>query len=143
MPKADSKELTQLKAFCICVIDFLMGKHGLADRDGYVRAIDRTTSLRGIRTVVSDVLEWAQDVNGDSLAELDARLSASTLPTLTLMRARGDSRLAAILARGRVTSADEYRFIHALLADVESKLPRGDRALAEGMLASFQAQKSK
>jgi hypothetical protein len=137
MAKQDPEELARLKAFCSLVADGLLDSND-ALAPGIFRAIDETTSMRGIRQVVSDLLEWSQDLKGAALDELNAKLNDKGLPTLTLMRVRANKQLADILVRGLIRDEDEYRLVSARRSDVDSDLSESDRALADRLLAEFE-----
>jgi hypothetical protein len=107
------------------------------------RAIDGTTSLRGIGQVVADLLEWSQDLRGTALNELDAKLNGLALPSLTLMRARANKQLADIIVRGFIRDEDEYRLVSSRLSDTASDLSESDRALAGRLLATFEKRDAK
>jgi hypothetical protein len=94
-----------------------------------------------MRQVVSDLLEWSQDLKGAPLDELDAKLNAKALPTLTLMRARANKQFADILVRGCIRDEEEYRILSGRISDVDSDLTETDRALADRLLAEFESRR--
>lgn len=141
MAKRNAEELGRLKAFCSLVANCMFDSNDAAFHAKLVRVIDGVTSVSGMRQVVADLLEWSQDLGGARLAELDARLSAKTLPTLALMRARADRQLVAIFVRGCISDEDEYRLVVARSADMASDLSEADRALAGRLLAAFEAKR--
>jgi hypothetical protein len=136
---ARSLELERLKRFSEIVVKALPlpGEAGVSARAELLDAIERTTSAKAARALVSDLLEWTQDLAGNDLLSIDQALAAQTLPTLSLMRSRQDADLAAVLRRASITTDEEYRLVHARLADVASSLPESDRALGEKLLADF------
>jgi hypothetical protein len=138
-PMANSLELDRLKRFSEIVVNALPlpNEPGVAVRIQLLEAIGQTTSVKAARLLVSDLLEWTQDLAGDALLSLDRALAEQTLPTLSLMRSRQDADLAAVLRRGRISTDDEYRLVHSRLADVASVLSDADRALGERLLADF------
>ena len=138
-PMAHSLELERLKRFSEIVVNALPlpGDAGVSARAELLDAITRTTSANAARMLVSDLLEWTQDLAGNDLLSLDQALAAQTLPTLSLMRSRQDADLAAVLRRGRITTDEEYRLVHARLADVASTLSESDRLLGERLLNEY------
>jgi hypothetical protein len=136
---APSLELDRLKRFSEIVAQALplVDAPSLAIRSELLRAIAGTTTLRGARMLVSDLLEWTQDLTGPALAELDQSLAAFALPTLTLMRSREDKQFASILGRGTILTEDEYRLVNTRLGDTASALSDTDRLLGERLLALF------
>lgn len=136
---AHSLELERLKRFSEIVVNALPlpGDAGVSARAELLDAIARTTSAKAARMLVSDLLEWTQDLAGDDLLSLDRALAAQTLPTLSLMRSRQDAEFGAILRRGTITTDDEYRMVHARLSDVASPLSESDRMLGEKLLTEY------
>ena len=134
-----SPELERLKRFCEIVATALpsSGEGGEQMRVELLRAIATVTSMKAARTIVSDLLEWTQDLAGNELFVLDQSLAAQTLPTLSLMRSREDAQLTAILQRGFIANEDEYRLLTSRLADTAGSLLDADRALANQLLAAF------
>jgi hypothetical protein len=134
-----SAELVRLKRFCEIVAAALpsSGEAGEQMRVELLRAIATITSMKAARTIVSDLLEWTQDLAGNELFVLDQSLAAQALPTLSLMRSREDAQLAAILQSGFIASEDEYRLVSSRLADTAGPLSDADRALANQLVAAF------
>jgi hypothetical protein len=134
-----TSELERLKRFSETVVNALplSDEVGTALRSQLLLGIAEATSLRAVRTLVSDLLEWTQDLSRDDLSSLDRTLAAQSLPTLSLMRSREDKQLAGILQRGLVSNEDECRLVSARLADTAGGLSESDRALAEQLVADF------
>lgn len=132
-------ELQRLKRFCEVVVRALPlpGSAGAAAHSELSQAITAITSVKAARTLVSDLLEWTQDLSGQDLVTLDQSLAVENLPTLTLMRTREDAGFTTILKRGRIADDDEFRLVNARLADTALSLSDADRALADSLLADY------
>ena len=129
----------RMKRFCETLAGTVLGPAASADptRLELFRAIADVKSMSAARMVVQDLLEWSQDLHGRELADLDERLAADSLPTLSLMRSRQDAQFGKILQRGFVSTEGEYQLLSARLADTDSPLSSADRSLAERLLAAF------
>lgn len=142
MAQPRDDELARLKGFAIRVLEHIQASAVMDERMEHVlhdalTSISASTSLPGVRQAASDVVEWSQDIRGESLARLDAALAELSLPTVTLMRSKANRRFTRILVRGRIRSEDEYRLVNARAADMARELADSDRALAERLLAAF------
>jgi hypothetical protein len=142
--RSSPDELDRLRRFARLLVESVPGMSPTDQfRAEVIGAIAGATSLRQGRSVVRDLLEWTQDVGGAALAEVDGRLSAEGLPSLSLMRSRHAGAVARILTRGVLQSEDDYRTVAASLADTASPLSSADRALAEQLAAAFEASRRK
>jgi hypothetical protein len=132
-------ELQRLKRFGEIVASAMPfpGSAGASTHSELLRAITTISSVKAARTLVSDLLEWTQDLSGQDLVTLDQSLAAESLPTLTLMRSREHVRFTAILKRGRIDDDEEFQLVSARLADTASSLSDSDRALADSLLADY------
>ncbi len=79
----------ELRAFILGVARYLLAQQPelapmLRSIEACVAASD---SMPGLREAARDMVEWSQDLQGQSLVELDDRLASAGLPTLTEMRA--------------------------------------------------------
>jgi hypothetical protein len=79
----------ELRAFVIAVARHLLANQPSSSSmlESLEESVASSTSLPGLRDAARDMMEWSQDLHGQSLRELDEHLSASGLPTLTEMRA--------------------------------------------------------
>jgi hypothetical protein len=137
-------ELERLRSFVLAVVDFLSEVASVAGGTSlgaqFREPIQTSRSLRGMREASRDMVEWAGGLNREQLAQLDSRLSARGLPTVSVMRQRQNREFAQILVRGSVVSDEEFRVLTSAVADVDSDwLSPGDRELAEDILGAFQA----
>jgi hypothetical protein len=133
------EELVRLQRFCEMVAGTLLAAAPPADpsRAELLSVIANLKSRSAARTLVRDLLEWSQDIRDKDLVELDQRLGAQALPSLSLMRSREDGDFAGILQRGFVSTEGEYQLVNARLADTAAPITSADRALAESLLAAF------
>ena len=134
-----SPELDRLKRFSEIVASALplAGDAGDTIRSDLLHVIATVTSIKAARTLVSDLLEWTQDLAGNELLVLDRSLAAQALPTLSLMRTREDAHFIAVLQRGLIANEEEYNLVSSRLIDTASSLSDADRTLADQLLADF------
>jgi len=128
-----------LRAFCLQLLRFIQAR---GSDPSFLRslepAIQKCRSLKGLRTITGDLLEWSQDVGGEQLYELDSRLSSAGLPTLSAMRSAAHRRFADLLCRERIKSGDDARFLEARLSDVGPTGPSAaEREIANRLLLAY------
>ena len=132
----------RLNGFVVRVLEFMRTNHGDPIFEQYLSAVNKPLSSRQMSMVISDLVEWMQDVSGEELSVLDGQLSEEGLPTLSLMRDRKDRVFGTILSQGNITSDDEYRIIAARLSDMGKPLPESDRALANRIIEQYESRKT-
>jgi hypothetical protein len=80
-----------------------------------------------------------QDLDGPSLAALEARLAQAGAPSLSAMRGQRVNSIFRILNRGQIRSADEFRLINAVLSNVDDRiLDDSTRELANNLLGDYE-----
>jgi hypothetical protein len=129
-------ELEQLRGFSLAVLEEL----GVSLSAEALEPIRASRSLRGLREAARDMVEMCQDINGDQLVALDARLARAGLPTLSLMRDHRYRAFSAVLVRGRIDSDDEFRLVNSFVSDVEvGQLSEEARATATVLLGRYES----
>ncbi len=69
--------------------------------------------LSGVRQAANDMVEATRDIKSNELLELDSKLIAKNLPTITNMRQSGFKKLLKILSKGNVKNEDEWRLLRS------------------------------
>jgi hypothetical protein len=133
-----SDELEQLRGFSLAVLDEL----GVSFSEEALEPIRTSRSLCGLREAARDLVEMREDLAGEQLAGLDARLARAGVPTLSLMRDRRYRSLLAALSRGRIESDDEFRLVNGFVSDVEpDHLSPEARAKANALLGVYESDR--
>ena len=101
--------------------------------------VQKLNNLDKLRIVLSDLLEWSQDIEGTELHRLDQRLISKGLPSLTNMRDSQFRKLCQILYRGKIKDKSEYSFLLSYLNDTtNTALSDNDIDKANKLLMSFE-----
>jgi len=133
----------RLKGFCEELVDYMrrgmpLGFDGKI-LDALKFQVRASNSNREIQQLVQDLVESMQGLSPVEVRELDQHLSSRDLPTLLAMRSSENRRFQGILARGQVSTEDEYRFVEARLSEVGPTGPSpSERAIANRLLLAFQ-----
>jgi hypothetical protein len=92
-----------------------------------------------LREGLGDLVEWLQDLDGVSLAELDTFLTTQGAPSLTAMRLKRRSGIRRLLKRGSLVSDEEYRAVMSILNDVSETNPMApDREALERLVSDYE-----
>jgi hypothetical protein len=139
--KIEAADYDRLKGFFAWMLEHVPGlSENLQPEDHPVTILtnyeERTPSLarRGLAMAIGDILEQTEDLPKATADEIDCRLTAVGLPSLTEIRIRFWSKIHAILKRARVRSETEY---YALRNVVES-MPDAERLGAWQLLAEYE-----
>ncbi|PND36803.1 hypothetical protein C1O66_04125 [Paucibacter aquatile] len=96
------------------------------------------TALKGWRMAVNDCIEMSSHWSADQVMSMDAALRKAGIVTLSEIRRRYSTRLAAILKRGRIRGEVEYYLAVALVADTASNLSAEELVNLQALVAEFE-----
>lgn len=88
----------------------------------------------GLAHAIGDIIEAAEAISAERVAQIDAALAAEGILTLSAVRARFGRTVRAIMKRGKVRSEREY---YALRNVVEA-MAEPEQAAAWGLLAAYE-----
>ena len=111
----------------------------LPSKDEMISTVEKCKSLSQLRMVLSDMLEWTQDINGAELEEINTNLASMGLPTLSLMRDENYKKLIKIISKGKIGNDSEYNLIMTYLNDIDkSCLSENEISKANKLLFDYE-----
>ena len=141
MVKIEARDYDALKGFFAWAADHLLpAAPGLAAEQrpiAILTALEAKSMARarqGLRMAIGDIVEMTENYSQQQIATIDRALTAGGLPTLSEVRARFWSKIAAILKRGAVRNETDY---HAL-RNVIDTMTGDDNAAAWRLLAAYE-----
>lgn len=137
------EQLLELKSFAVAVMtsaDTIGEELALApcaDLDeSELRA--PKTAIKGWRMAVNDCIEMSNHWSAARVISMDTALRSAGIVTLSEVRRRYSTRLAAILKRGRIRGEGEYHLLAALVADTASSLSAEERENLQALVLAFE-----
>lgn len=145
-----SQEVDRLKGFATELLVFINGlsegfanqyKGGFNPANEFLKVIPRIKTKREINSVISDLLEWTQDIKDENLTEINGMLAIKNLPTLSLMRNKKLKTFSSILSRGHIDKNEEYQLVESYMNDISNEeITSSDRELANKLLMEFEIE---
>jgi hypothetical protein len=137
-------DLEPLKRFAAAVIRFLVARMmdpHLYFEQKYMSTIRGTESSSELRALMEELVDWIASTALDhaAIAELDEELAQEELPSFSLMVASGGRTVWPVLARGHISSDEEYARVIGLSHDPDRGTAQ-DRHLAARLLDCYAAQ---
>lgn len=96
------------------------------------------TALKGWRMAVNDCIEMSSHWSAARVMRMDSALRLAGIVTLSEVRRRYSTKLAAILKRGRIRGEVEYYLAAALVDDTASSLSAEERAHLQVLVSEFE-----
>ena len=143
MPPSVREELLELKSFAMAV----MSTAGTKTEEAVLEPcteLDESelrapkTSLKGWRMAVNDCIEMSSHWSIERVIAMDAALRKAGIVTLSEIRRRYSTRLAAILKRGTIRGEVEYYLAAGLVADTASDLSAEERFKLQALVSQFE-----
>ena len=115
-------EKEKIRKFSIELIKAIdsISKGLLQSKDEMISTIEKCNNLSQLRIVLSDMLEWTQDIKGAELDGINTNLASMGLPSLSLMRDKKYKKLMNILSKSKIICDSEYNLVIAYLNDVNN-----------------------
>lgn len=113
------EELAFLRDWCTTIIGFL-GELG-ATVEEWHQVISQTydkRDLRGLRSLARDIGEWAKGLPPSDVRRLDGRLRSAFGEGIVDQRREDLAKIAQVVARGRISDAEEYRLLHGRVEEI-------------------------
>jgi hypothetical protein len=143
MPTSVYEQLLELKSFATAVMSSAgtkIDESVLAPctelDEGEVRA--PKTSLKGWRMAVNDCIEMSSHWSTARVIAMDAALRKAGIVTLSEIRRRYSTRLAAVLKRGSIRGEVEYYLAAGLVADTASNLSAEERLRLQVLVTQYE-----
>lgn len=137
---ARAAEVKRLRAWCVAVLESMRDMH--PDDAGFLRefqrVVERCTTVRELRQVSRDLLEWAKELSSRERDAIDRRLKAAFGKGPDAGVANEAAALARISRRGRIANEDEYRLVLARVDEIYAdKRHRDELKSLNALLAAF------
>lgn len=137
-------DLEPLKRFTAAVIRFLLARMmdpHLYFEQKYMSMIRGTESSSELRALIEGLVDWMASTGLDhaAIAELDEELAQEGLPSFSLMVASGGRSVWPVLARGHISSDEEYARVISL-SDDPARGTAEDRHLASRLRDCYAAK---
>ena len=142
MPTSIQEQLLELKSFATAV----MSSEGTNIEEAVLAPcteLDESelrapkTSLKGWRMAVNDCIEMSSHWSTVRVIAMDTALRKAGIVTLSEIRRRYSTRLAAILKRGSIRGEVDYYLAAGLVADTASNLSPEERVKLQFLVTRF------
>jgi len=105
-----------------------------------VKQYGKSRALQGLRQAVNDTVEQLSDKPAEYISELDAKLRAQKLVTVSEVRRRYSSAYKRILRRGHIRGETEYYLVAGIVADCSAEVEPSERSQLEQLVAAYEGE---
>lgn len=115
-------EFEIIKSWCLFIAQYLIEKSPNAlmiDLINNIKCLNNSKkSLKQLKNIRKDFIEWARGLSEDDIKELNNLLSKNSYENLDDARYKSYSEVNHILKRGRIKNEDEFRFLVARVDEI-------------------------